>query len=237
MEKLDAGHLLLWNIGNVDLYNGAYYARRSIIQSSEWEKAKMTIENIDRFKENLKNSPMPKDMTWWILGDNVWADFSTPQGYQLSDTLRFAFASLFNYDLVKINNEYIQMIEIMDAFAYPIIMGYASEEGSFQSVARQYYSYSNFIMPEAFHTFRNIGVHAKLLYRLWRIRYEILMVDNSINSDEMRDIFIRKRVDHLLCYEGTDITEASLKEYRKKLDGKLKDMQKEIKVFRENSLK
>ena len=45
------------------------------------------------------------------------------------------------------------------------------------------------------------------------------------------------RIDHLLCYEGTDISEASFKEYRKKLEGKLKEMQKEIAVFRKNGLK
>jgi len=31
----------------------AYFARRSMIQSSEWEKAKVTIENTANFKEKL----------------------------------------------------------------------------------------------------------------------------------------------------------------------------------------
>jgi len=137
-------------------------------------------------------------------------------------------------------NEYIKMIEVMDDFAYPIIMGYASEEGSFQSVARQYYTYGNFIMPEAFHNYKNIGANAKLLYRLWRIRYEIIIIDNTLkNNDENWYNIFRERIDHLLCYEGTkeDISESSLKKYRNKLDIKLKEMQKEIEVFRNNNLK
>ena len=212
----------------------AYYARRSIIQSSEWEKAKMTIDNIEHFKKDMSISPLSKNNVW-MLGDGIWADASNPEKKQLFDTLSVVYWSLFN-DKIDAVDELIRMIEAMDAFAYPIIMGYASETTSYQSVMRQYYTYGNFIMPFAFNQFPNIGLHAKLLYRLWRLRYEITLVDNSINSDEMRDM-IRKQVDHLLCYEGTDITEASLKEYRKKLNGKLKDVQKEIEVFRENSLK
>ena len=63
----------------------AYYARRSMIQSSEWEKAKITIENIEKFKENANSFPI-SDI--WLFGGELWPDFSTPEGYKLSDTLR-----------------------------------------------------------------------------------------------------------------------------------------------------
>ena len=218
----------------------AYYAKCSIDQSREWEKAKITIENIEKFKENLKSIPIP-DKELWELGDRIWADFSTSKGFELSDSIRYFLYYFFNnFDEAK--NNFVQMIDIMDAFAYPIIMGYASEFGSYQSVVRQYYMYSSFIMPEAFHTYKNIGHNSKLLYRLWRIRYEIMTIDNLLAeyaNNSFDPLFIKERFDHLLCFDGTkeDIYESSLKAYRKKLDKKLKEMQKEIEVFRKNSLK
>ena len=216
----------------------AYYARRSIMQTNEWEKAKMTIENIERFKESLTDSPI-EDV--WMLGDRIWADFSTSKGREMADTLLVTFNSLYDNDRTKVFPEYIRMIEIMDAFAYPIIMGYASEESSCLSTMRQYYAYSNFIMPEAYNTFRNIGIHAKLLYRLWRIRYEIMVIDTYVSSFEsLADIDLsrfKERQDHLLCYEEADISKASLQKYRKKLDKRLNEMRKEIEVFRKSSLK
>ena len=212
----------------------AYYARRSILQSSEWEKAKITIENIERFKENMTGSTISKIER---LGDKLWPDFSNPEKWELSDTLRVAYFSLFDSGTEAIY-ELIRTLEIMDDFAYPIIMGYASEIGSFRTSFRQYYPYSNFIMPHAFRVYKDLGVHAKLLYRLWRIRAEIIIIDRilPIYDNDVHDEFIEER-DKLLCYEGTDITEASLKKYRKKLEKKLKEMQKEIEVFRKNSLK
>jgi hypothetical protein len=218
----------------------AYYARSSMIRTSEWEKAKMTIENIERFKENVKSFPI---YDIWFLGDNFWADASTPEGYKLADTLRSTYYLLFE-SRTDATNEMIRMVEVMDAFAFPIIMGYASEEVSYQSVIRQYSTYSNFIMPSAFKVFQNIGANAKLLYKLWRIRLEILIIDTYITeyvSTQDSDVFnpLRERFDHMLCFEGTkeDISETSLKAYRKKLGKKLKEMQKEIAVFRKNSLK
>jgi predicted Fe-Mo cluster-binding NifX family protein len=62
-------------------------------------------------------------------------------------------------------------------------------------------------------------------------------IDSSIKIGENAYNYLRNRIAHLLCYEGTDITEASLKKYRKKLEKKLKEMQKEIEVFRKNSLR
>ena len=44
----------------------AYYARRSILQSSEWEKAKITIENIAQFKEAMSISPLSKNNVWQL---------------------------------------------------------------------------------------------------------------------------------------------------------------------------
>jgi len=216
----------------------AFYARRSIIQSSEWEKAKMTIENIERFKESLSDSPI-EDV--WLLGDRIWPDFSDPKGKELADTLLVTFNSLYDNDMTKVFSEYIRMIEIMDAFAYPIIMGYASEETSLLSTMRQYHAYSNFIMPEAFNTYRNIGFHAKLLYRLWRLRFEIELINNYIASFESMtdsDLYqLKEFKDHLLCYEEVDISKASFQKYKKQLGKKLKEIRKEIEVFRKNSLK
>ena len=216
----------------------AYYARRSIMQSSEWEKAKMTIENIERFKENIADSPI-EDV--WQLGDRIWPDFSAPVRVGVADTLLRTFNSLYDNDIYKVFSEYIRMIEIMDAFAYPIIMGYASEETSLLSTMRQYHAYSNFIMPEAFNTFRNIGFHAKLLYRLWRIRFEISIIDNYVATFESMtdsDIYrLKEYQDHLISYDESDFSKASLQKYRKKMDKKLIEMRKEIEVFRKNSLK
>ena len=214
----------------------AFIAGRSIIKSNEWEKAKMTIENIERFKENLRDSPI--DLDTRIIGDKIWADFSTSKGWELSDTLRVIYRSLFDDDYMKMFDDCLRMIDIMDAFAYPIIMGYASEVGSYKNVAGQFQTYGNYIMPNAFHTTPLIGLHAKLLYRLWRIRYELLVVNGCI--EQIDDEFCNQlsvRFDHLLYYEGSDISESSLKEYREKLEKKLKEVQKEIKVFRKNSMK
>jgi len=214
----------------------AYFAGRSIIKSNEWEKAKMTIENIERFKEAMSISPLSKDNVW-LLGDGLWADASNPEKIPLVDTLFYVYWSLFD-DKTVASDEVFRLIEAMDAFAYPVILGYASETGSYQSAMRQFYTYGNFIMPVAFHQTPFIGLHAKLLYRLWRIRFEILRVNNCIErKDALYYNRLIERKDHLLYYEGTDITEASLKEYRKKLEKKLKEVQKEIKVFRKNSLK
>jgi len=218
----------------------AYYAGSSVIKSNEWEKAKMTIENIERFKENLTISSLHKD-DLWRHGDGVWPDISTEKGWEATDTLRSIHRSLFGNEM-EVQKELVQMIDVLDAFAYPIIMGYASEVGSYQSAARQYYTYGNFILPEAFHYYSLIGMHAKLLYKLWRIRFEMVGVDYAIkafeqeNSEELSEE-LKKQIDRLYCYEETDFSEASLKKYRKKLDKKLKETQKEIEVFRKNSLK
>ena len=208
-----------------------FYARRSMIQSSEWEKAKITIENIERFKEGIKDSPLNEV---WKAGDYMFADLSTEKGWNQTDTLRVIYLSLLDNDEYKMLDESVRMIEIMDAFAYPIIMGYASEMGSSQNVGRQFYTYGNFIIPQAFHVTPNIGFNAKLLYRLWRIRLEIAFVDQAI--DGKYDLF-KENIDRLLDYEAQDFTEASLKKHRKKLDKKLSETQKEIEVFRKSSLK
>jgi len=209
-----------------------FYARRSMIQSSEWEKAKITIENIERFKENLKGSPL-NDV--WMEGDKMFADLSTKKGWEQTDTLRGIYLSLFDNEDKKTTDDFLKMIEIMDAFAYPIIMGYASEMGSYQNTLSKFYTLGNFIMPIVFHQTPNVGLNAKLLYRLWRIRFEIRVIDHVINGGDYD--WSENDIDRLLCFEETDFTEASLKRYRKKLDGKLSEMQKEIEIFRKNSLK
>ena len=63
-------------------------------------------------------------------------------------------------------------------------------------------------------------------------------IDAALERDD-DDVYnhYRKRKDHMLCYEETDFSKASFQQYRKKLDGKLKEIQKEIEVFRKNSMK
>ena len=215
-----------------------FLARQAIVRSSEWEKAKMTIENIERFKERISISPLSKDEIW-RLGDDIWADASTPKGWELTDTLRIVFSALFDNN-TDASNEIIRLIDLLNTFAYPIIMGYASEFGSYQSAVFQYYAYASFIMPWAFHYFQNLGVHAKLLYRLWRLRTEIMIIDNILgyegDFDYVQNVLMEREA-HLLYFEGTDFSEASLRRYRRVLDRKLREMQREIRVFRRNSLR
>ena len=215
----------------------AYYAGRSIVKTSEWEKAKITIENINQFKEALSISPLSKNNVW-LMGDNLWADASDPEKYDLSDTLRIVFYSLYD-DKIEGLNEMIRLIEAFDAFAYPIIMGYASEPSSYQSVLRLFHTYGNFIIPEAFHDFNLSGIHFKLLYKLWRIKAEISVINFSLANFEFvsSDSYSFLRRHQLLFYNEPEITEASFKIYRKQLEKKLKEVEKEIVVFRKNSLK
>jgi hypothetical protein len=222
-----------------------FYAKRSILESSEWEKAKLTIENIEQFKQELNKSPLAATDVW-LQADRLLPDFSIPEGYGSpeADTLFSVYVSLFNDSitgkekiLTELREETERMIDVMNTFAYPIIMGYASEMGSFQNVSRQYYTIGAFIMPIAFRTYRNIGIHAKLLYRLWRIRFELMGLDNSLRDPgdgEFEDL--KKYRQMMLFYEATEITEASLRQYRKKLVRELKKMQQEIEDFREAAL-
>jgi hypothetical protein len=43
--------------------------------------------------------------------------------------------------------------------------------------------------------------------------------------------------DFMLCFEGTEITPATLKQYEKKLEKELKKIEKEIEIFRKDRLK
>lgn len=223
----------------------AFYAKRSIVESSEWEKAKMTIENVERFKIESSKSPV-SNKEIWLFGDRLNPDFSTLEGSTSprADTLRHVFESLF-IDETKDKKEWTisatyeleRMIDAMDAFAYPIIMGYANEISSFRSVARQYYTYGAYIMPYAFTQYPNIGIYAKLLYRLWRVRYEqILVVDHAAQYPKKYEIeHLAKQKDNLLFFEEEEITVASLKRYSKRLDKEIKKIQKEIEEFRRSS--
>ena len=222
----------------------AYYARRSIVESSDWEKAKMTIQNIEQFNERLKGSPLDREEVW-MLGDSPWADFSTRKGWEQTDTLRRIYYTLFDNETEAIV-EFRRLIDVMDAFAYPIIMGFASDMGSYQSsINRQFYTFGSFIIPISYHRYRNTGVHAKLLYKLWRIRQEQGMVEILLGhikrygwaSSETDLTYDYHMARIFYDYEETDITEATLKAYRKKLEKKMKEAQKEIEVFRKNSLK
>ncbi|MDR0430131.1 MAG: hypothetical protein LBH58_06600 [Tannerellaceae bacterium] len=224
-----------------------FYAKRSIVESSEWEKAKMTIENIERFKLEMSKSPLAGTDVW-MHADDILPDFSTPNGWNSTqaDTLRSLYTSLFDDGIKSIEDvwsarkqETERMIDAMNVFAYPIIMGYASEMGSFQNVVKEYYSYGAFIMPNAFKEYPNVGLHAKLLYRLWRIRTELLVVDIVLKNPDKEELgYIKKKKDsgNMLFFEETEVSEASLKKYRKKLDKELQKMQGEIEDFRKISL-
>ncbi len=222
-----------------------FYAKRSMVESSEWEKAKMTIENIERFKLEMSKSPLASTHVW-TRADMILPDFSTSEGRSSSqaDTLRLLYWSLFE-DSIKSNEEVKRefagelerMIDAMNAFAYPIVMGYASEMGSYQNVLKQYYMYGSFIMPFAFELYPNTGFHAKLLYKLWRIRYELMVVDKTLEIPGKESFEkMEKNIDNMLFFEGTEITETSLKKYKKKLNRELKKMQREIEEFRKINL-
>jgi hypothetical protein len=214
----------------------AYFARRSMIQSSEWEKAKLTIENIEHFKEKLKETELYGKTEVLMFADKLWPDFSTPEGFNASDTLRYIYWSFF-MDESKLREDFDKTLSILDAFAYPIVMGYASEIGSFQSAKLEYFSYGAFIMPFAFSGFPHLGHHAKLLHRLWRVRGELMIIPNLDLNEDRNIEFLTKNINNMLCFEGTEITHASIKQYEKKLDKELKKIQKEIGDFRKSSLK
>jgi hypothetical protein len=66
-----------------------FLARNSMKQSNEWEKAKVTIENIERFKENLtKTTLYSQPEALLVFTDRLLPDFSTSKGWEASDTLR-----------------------------------------------------------------------------------------------------------------------------------------------------
>jgi len=217
-----------------------YYAKQTMVEANEWEKAKVTIEDIERLKENLKGTALyGKNEVLWFA-DKLWPDFTNPQKYELSDTLRIIYSSLFD-SREKFLEDFEKSLAILDAFAYPIIMGYASEMGAYQSVGKDYFLYGNYIMPIAFHDFPNIGHYAKLLFRLWRVRYELMatkdpqgFIDKLKNSPKE---YSGNITNYMLCFDGSEITPASIEKYHEKLEKELKKIQKEIEVFRENSLK
>jgi len=224
-----------------------FFARRSMIQSSEWEKAKLTIENIERFKENLKETALYENSKVLPLAGRQWPDLTTPKGYELSDTLRKTYESLFDGKGYKLAEDFENTLAILDAFAYPIIMGYASEIGSMLSVPKEFVTYGNYIIPRAFHQggYALMGSNAKLLHRLWRIRGELGII--NLGSHSQIEVMLEKQrldlnptgemTDFLLCFDGVEITPATLKQYEKKLEKELKKIEKEIKEFRKMSLK
>ena len=207
-----------------------FFARRAVIKSGEWEKAKMTIENIGRFKQNLKETVIYNNVEVYLVASrDLYPDFSTLEGFEATDSLRAIYISLFD-DPNKMREDLFMTVDILDAFSYPIIMGYASEFGSFQSVIKDYYSYSAFVMPWAYRELTNIGFHAKLLNRLWRVRMELHFIPS------MSTEYLNQHIHSLLCFEGTEITPATLKQYEKKLKKELKKIQKEIEEFKKSSL-
>jgi len=205
-----------------------FFARRAVIQSSEWEKAKMTIENIERFKENLKETALYGETEALMLGGRIYPDFLTSEGFEATDTLRKIYFSFFD-NQHKLSEDLFKTIDILDAFSYPIIMGYANEFGSFQNIWREYISYNAYVMPLIFkNELFNLGLHAQLLYRLWRVRIELYFLPRmDVKS-------ISDATNSMLFFEGSEVTPATLKQYEKKLKKELKKIQKEIEVFRKN---
>jgi len=220
-----------------------FLARNSMKQSSEWEKAKTTIENIERFRENLTHTILYDKIEELDFSNRLWPDFTTSAGLHTSDTLRHIYYNLFD-DEYLLRKDFDYTLSVMDAFAYPIIMGYANELVSYQSVGEEYYTYGNYMMPLAFSSGRQKGQNAKLLYRLWRVRSEqeiFKEVDKKIvgvviSIEDVID-YLRNNMKYLLCFEGTEVTPTSLKQYEKKLEKELKKIQKEIEDYRKSSLK
>ena len=183
-----------------------FYARRTMVETSEWEKAKVTIENIKQFKENLTTTELyGKTEALRLSSDELWPDFSTPENFMFSDTLLKMYWSFFDDDQMKGVEDFEKTLAILNDFAYPIIMGYASEIGSFQSVMKDYYAYCNFIMPYTFREYVNIGHYAKLLYRLWRVRIEQVTFENPQRFFEVLEkgeLFNSENItDCMLCFE------------------------------------
>ena len=213
-----------------------FLARRATIQSNEWEKAKLTIENIEHFKEKLKETALYGKTEALSFADRLLPDFSTSKGWEASDTLRTIYWSLFESQ-TEAQADIEQTLAILDAFAYPIIMGYANEFGTFQSVPREFHIYSNYIMPYAFNIYVHIGHHAKLLHRLWRVRTELLFLKNPRVGENQIVEFFSENINNLLCFEEAEFTSVSIKQYEKKLEQELIKIQKEIEVFRKSSMK
>ncbi len=213
----------------------AVLARRAIIQSSEWEKAKITIDNVEHFKEKLKETALYGQTDLLIFSDRLWPDFSKPENWEKTEILRNRYYLLFN-DGVKWREDEEKSIAIFNAFAYPVIMGYASEIDSYESVILEFNSYGNIVMITAFQGYPKIVPHAKLLYKLWRIRDEQRMIKSMDLNDNEYVKFLTENINNLLCFEGTEFTPATLKRYEKKLEKELKKVQKEIEVFRKSRL-
>lgn len=251
-----------------------FFAKRSIVENGEWEKAKITMENIETFNEGLRGFPLTTsevlrhadgpcpdfsdrkyDMELHTLGKVLFSiyDDRTDSLYRIVSEYKKdldegigegdfqerkkAVEEFWKDVLFSSEDEILRMLDVMNSFAYPIIMGYASETISYQNAARQFITYGNFIMPYAFHYYSNIAPHAKLLYRLWRIKFEILVLDNCMALSDYDTLSKLNEDGKLLFYEGDDVTEVTMKKYRKDLDKKLKDMYKEIEAFRKMSLK
>ncbi len=217
----------------------AFYAKRTVTQSSQWEKAKVTIENIDRFKSYMVSTSMG-DAAKWQKADGIWPDFETERGRRVyEETLAPVYVSLFGFaDTVAMNDvgmlsEHLRLVDAMDAFAYPIIMGYANEWETFQIALREMMLSGNLAIPQVIYSTPNVGLYARRLYKLWRIKIEIQSIDAYISSGHPESF----SVDRAFCYEGTEVTEASLNKYRRKIEKMLKETQKEIKEFRKNNLK
>jgi len=216
-------------------------ARRSMVESSEWEKAKVTIENIERFQENLKETALYTKFEVKKFVDSwLWPDFSNSENWIKADTLRKIYGSFFEHGFDD-REDLPKTLLILNSFAYPIIMGYASEIGSYKSVYLDFSVYGDFFMARAHYSYPRQFFHAKLLYRLWRVRYEQTVIKDIIKSDgEKQEEFFKvltQNIDNMWCFEGDEITISTLKQYEKKLERELKKIQKEIEEFRKSSLR
>ncbi|NDV57562.1 hypothetical protein [Bacteroides sp. 519] len=217
-----------------------FYAKQTMVQTNEWEKAKITIENIERLQKNLSTTLLyehPEALQF--AASRIWPDLSNRKNKAIGDTLRNLYLSFFEEQNEAHKNTLIEedlkkAVFALDAFAYPIIMGYANELGSYQNVFYDYISYGNYIMFVVFnYSSGNMGPNAKLLYRLWRIRSEQeLMKRDNIDAN---DINAMGGVKYLLCFDESEFNPVTKKRYQKKLQKELKKVQKEIEQFRQSA--
>lgn len=220
------------SISLIFIFIQVFYAKRSITESSDWEKAKLTIENIATFKESVSTSPLYKKDVLYIA-DGVWPDCSTEEGRKYADTLVAIYNSLFETKQERLDDTE-RLMSNLDAFAYPIIMGYASEASSFKSEAGIYVLLSNYIMPIAFKEYRLAAPYAKLLYRLWRAKLGVIIVERILR--EGVDSLILEQNKNSLLDVGDDLSVSGLEKYNNKLKKEVKEIKKEIEKFRKECL-
>jgi hypothetical protein len=96
------------------------------------------------------------------------------------------------------------------------------------------------VLPRLFRSDTFVGKHAKLLYKLWRIKLEILIIESweyekTVEENVHNQFACGKEL--LLSYEEPDFSKASLLKHKKKMENRLKEVQKEVDAYRKKNLK